>query len=133
MRHIYKNMKSRCLSKTCPDYPNYGGRGITICQRWLDSYYYFYNDMGPRPSTEHTLERIDNSKGYSKENCQWATQKEQCNNRRTNVMIELEGEVKTITEWAEKFGIDPMLARDRYYRGDRGTKIFRTKRAYTRK
>lgn len=130
MRHIYKNMKSRCLSETCPDYKNYGGRGITICQRWLDSYYHFYNDMGPRPSPSHQLDRIDNNKGYCKENCRWSTPKQNCNNRRTNIEVELNGVTKSITQWAEEFGIDPFVVRDRYNRGDRGDKLFRPIRRY---
>ena len=130
MRHIYKNMKRRCLSETCPDYKNYGGRGITICQRWFDSYYHFYNDMGPRPSPLHQLDRIDNDKGYCKENCRWSTPKQNCNNRRTNIEVELNGVTKSITQWTEEFGIDPFVARDRYSRGDRGDKLFRPIRRY---
>lgn len=78
----WHHMKGRCLNPKDYDYKNYGGRGIDICQDWVDSFESFYKDMGPKPSRNHSLERIDNSKGYNKENCKWATRKEQNNNQR---------------------------------------------------
>lgn len=76
------SMKSRCLCKTDKDFENYGARGIEICDRWKNSFENFLNDMGERPETSHSLDRIDNTKGYSPDNCRWATKKQQATNRR---------------------------------------------------
>lgn len=77
--HIWHKMIKRCTNPKDPAYKNYGGRGITVCDRWLGSFEAFYEDMGPRPHKDLTIERVDNDKGYCPENCKWETRKE--NNR----------------------------------------------------
>lgn len=88
--NIFYNMKYRCYSKTHKNYPSYGGRGIKICDRWLKNVENFINDMGPRPSIHHSVDRIDNNGDYCPENCKWATQKTQCKNRRNMNKMQIE-------------------------------------------
>ena len=103
--NIWKGARKRCRLKTDPAYGRYGARGIDMCDEWFDSFETFYRDMGPRPGPRMTLERKDNSKGYNKDNCEWATYKAQMRNKRTNHMIEFNGERMCLTEWASKIGI----------------------------
>lgn len=100
---IWEGVKKRCKSPTCKAYPNYGGRGITLCDRWLD-FTSFLEDMGEKPDGM-SLERIDNNKGYSLENCKWASRKEQANNKRNNVLITAFGKTKTISQWVDETGL----------------------------
>jgi hypothetical protein len=77
----WKNMRTRCLNFRNKNFADYGGRGITICERW-DDFANFFTDMGARPTPQHTLDRIDNMRGYEPSNCHWVTRKAQANNRR---------------------------------------------------
>jgi hypothetical protein len=99
------NIKTRCHNIKNKNYPRYGGRGITVCDRWKDSFENFFVDMGKRPSTKHSIERRDNSKGYSPDNCSWETQKIQNNNKRNVRKITFNGQSLTASGWAEVFGI----------------------------
>ncbi|MFA6125444.1 hypothetical protein [Sphingomonas sp.] len=97
-------MKERCLNPNDARYKNYGARGITVCERWMN-YTNFIADMKFKPSTKHSIERMDNTLGYSPENCKWATRKEQANNRRGNVFIFHDGRTQTAQQWADETGI----------------------------
>ena len=101
----WQHMRDRCLNKSSADYPLYGGRGILICSRW-DDFKLFFKDMGPRPSKFHSLDRFpDQSGNYSPENCRWATPKEQANNRRSNILITVDGKTRNIIGWSEVSGV----------------------------
>lgn len=104
-REAWASIKQRCLNPKCHGYRNYGGRGITVCDEWKDSFQAFYRDMGPRP-TGTSIERIDNSAGYFKENCCWAGKKRQARNRRTNLSIEWQGKQRTLAELCELQGLN---------------------------
>lgn len=98
-------MKARCLNPNLKIYPRYGGAGITVCERWI-KFEHFLQDMGPRPSMKHSLDRYPNKAGnYEPGNCRWATKTEQSRNVRSNILIELNGESLTAMEWAEKLNI----------------------------
>jgi len=99
----WSSMKERCLNSNCKSFKNYGGRGIGICEKWINSFEEFYKDMGP--SSGLTIDRIDNNLGYYKENCRWASKKEQAINRRTTDFIEFNGITLNQKEWSEKLGI----------------------------
>lgn len=99
-------MKDRCSNSKCPSYHNYGGRGITVCEEWINSFETFITDMGRKPSKQHTIDRIDNNLGYFKENCRWATWKEQNNNRRDARIIIYQGKSKNMKEWCEELNLN---------------------------
>lgn len=100
------NLRQRCDNENTNGYENYGGRGITYDPAWSD-FPTFLADMG-EPPPRKSLDRIDNDGHYCKENCQWATRREQSLNRRNNRRVEFGGEALTVTEWAERLGIKPM-------------------------
>lgn len=85
----------------------YGGRGITVCDRWM-KFENFISDVGPRPSPRHTIDRIDSNGNYEPSNCKWSTWKEQENNRSDTVWLEFNGDKKTMKQWAEHLGLSYM-------------------------
>lgn len=81
---IWANMKDRCYNEKSDNYHNYGGRGIIVCKEWINSFEKFYSDMGKRPSSKHSINRIDNNGNYEPNNCCWATKTQQDRNKRNN-------------------------------------------------
>lgn len=96
-------MKQRCNNPNHSKFAQYGALGITVCQRWNDSFEAFLEDMGERPDGM-TIDRKDGTKGYSPENCKWSTPTQQQRNIKSNVMIEFRGQVKCLSEWAKIYG-----------------------------
>jgi len=111
----WANIIQRCYNPNSTHYSCYGGRGVTVCEEWL-TFDGFVKDMGERPEGM-TVDRIDNNKSYSKDNCKWATRKTQANNRRTNVVLEYKGKSMTIAQWAREIGLSKNALTSRIQRG----------------
>ena len=106
---VFYSMHCRCETPKAAGYVNYGGRGISVCERWENTqqgFNRFIEDMGPAPAGK-SIERLDNDGDYSPENCVWAAHKDQARNKRTNRMIEFRGRTQCITAWAEEYKIHP--------------------------
>lgn len=101
----WQTMRLRCTVPTNPAYADYGGRGIRVCDRWLNSVTAFIEDMGPKPSPLHELDRENNDGHYEPGNCRWATRKVNDRNRRSNRFLTFLGETKTVAEWCELLGV----------------------------
>jgi len=102
-------LRARCNNPKSTNYGSYGGRGIKVCDRWNESFEAFFEDMGARPSADHSIDRIDNDGDYELGNCRWATQRQQSRNTRKNVFVTHAGETKCVAEWAEQYGISGSL------------------------
>jgi hypothetical protein len=116
----WQSMKNRCNNAADISFKNYGGRGITICKEWNDSFKAFYRDMGPRPSDKTSIGRIENNLGYSPANCRWENDKEQGENKRNNHKVIINGESKNFSDWCSHFNIplSTALQRVKYGWGD---------------
>lgn len=101
----WKLIIRRTTDKNFALYHRYGGRGIVVCDRWLRSFSDFVSDMGPMPSSKHTIERSDNNGNYEPGNCRWATMKEQANNTSRSVRLNINGKEKTMEECEKEFGV----------------------------
>lgn len=101
----WRSMLTRVTNSQAINFDDYGGRGITVCDRWLNSFESFLEDMGPKPSKAHSLDRINNNGNYEPGNCRWATQVEQNNNTRRNRYVTVSGVSKTVSEWAMVTGM----------------------------
>lgn len=114
--HIsWTNMRQRCTNPANPSWPNYGGRGIRICQRW-STFENFYTDMGDRPPGM-TLERINNDGNYEPSNCRWASRPEQSVNKQDTIRIHYDGRSQSLSEWCKELNINYWTAHARIRRG----------------
>jgi len=120
---VWLSMKARCNNPNNDSYNRYGGNGITVCEEWNNDFLSF-KDWAYKNGFDNNLkgvdcsiDRKDNKKGYSPDNCRWITNTEQCNNRSTNIVIEYNGESKTATEWARTFGLKNHTVIKRYKQG----------------
>lgn len=110
---IWINIKSRCRNPNVPAYPNYGGRGIDICDEWAESFDAFFEAVGEPTSPNHEIDRIDNNAGYRPGNVRWTTRRVNANNKRTTVRVTYNGTTKTISEWSAIYGIPAFNIRTR--------------------
>lgn len=113
----WKSMFARCLNPKNPRFPAYGGRGITICDRWRAGFSAFLEDMGRKPSSRHSLDRVDNELGYTPENCRWALPHEQMTNRSMTRFVEVGGENIPLATLAKEHGIPANTLRFRILKG----------------
>ncbi len=114
---LWLTVRQRCFNPKRNGYENYGGRGITVCPRWVASFDAFLGDIGKRPSNHHTLDRIDNDGNYEPSNVRWATRKEQARNRRTTKMVTIDGRTLMQAEWLAVAGISDHTLRRRMAKG----------------
>lgn len=101
----WQSIKRRTVDPSHKDYPEYGGRGITVCREWFNSFENFYLDMGRKPSVHHSIERIDNNGNYESSNCKWATASEQACNTRRNRLVTFKGKTQPVACWAREIGV----------------------------
>jgi hypothetical protein len=125
--HAWRAMLDRCENPSNRGYRRYGGRGIAVCQEWHgdDGYHAFYAEVGPRPSSEHSIDRIDNNKGYEPGNVRWTTRDVQAANTRSVILVEHNGDTRSLRAWSIHFGIPHQTLTGRYHRGVRGDALFR--------
>jgi len=113
----WASMKDRCFREKCPAYKNYGGRGITICEEWME-FQPFYNwAMANGYQDNLTIERTDNDRDYYPENCRWIPKEDQPKNRRTLNVISFNGQTKSLSNWALKIGLSRSALKDRFKNG----------------
>lgn len=118
--HTWESIRKRCGSKKHKNFKDYGGRGISVCSEWIDDFQSFYDYVSQLPhfgEPGRELDRIDNDKNYEPGNVRWSTRKEQCNNRRSNLLVTYNGKTQTVTQWAEEVGIPYHTIRERLMRG----------------
>jgi|SRR6185312_6004164 len=101
----YYALKNRCYNKKCKSYPDYGGRGIKVCDRWLNSFENFFEDMGKKPSANHSIDRINVNGNYEKYNCRWATRKQQANNVRNNILVTYKNKTQSLSVWCDELNL----------------------------
>ena len=114
--NVWTKMKQRCLNPNDKDWKNYGGRGVTVCDRWSESFEGFLEDMGPTYEKGLTLDRVDNNGPYAPDNCRWATVKQQSSNKRTNVCIQTPLGQMTVSQAAEQYDLKVVTLHARIFR-----------------
>jgi len=122
----WQNMKKRCLDSTYRRFKDYGGRGIKVCDRWLESFENFIADMGRRPSNNHSIDRKDNNGNYEPSNCEWALRPQQDSNKRTSRLVTYKDETLTLKEWSRRIGIHYNTLRQRLASGWTTEEAFET-------
>lgn len=120
----WANMRGRCRNPKDPGWPRYGGRGITVCEEWVNSFAAFFAHVGPRPSSAHSIDRIDNDKGYEPGNVRWADRLTQQQNIRSNVNLTYQGETHCLREWSRRCNIPFERLRGRHRAGWAVDRIF---------
>lgn len=120
-------MKSRCFNPNNWRYRHYGGRGITVCDKWKNSFSNFLKDMGNKPSSKYSIDRINTNGNYEPSNCRWTTITEQNYNKRNTVYLEYNNKTQTLKQWADELNIPISLIRNRYYGGLATNKILNEK------
>lgn len=115
--HTWISIKRRCYNKNTGDYPMYGGRGIVVCDRWINSFSNFLQDMGVRPGPRYSIDRINNDLGYGPENCKWVTNATQSRNRSSNVLLTMSGLTMCVKDWSIKLNIPDQLLYKRKNKG----------------
>lgn len=113
----WQAMIDRCDNKNNQRYERYGGRGIRVCDRWSSSFAAFFEDLGPRPSKDHSLDRIDNDGDYEPGNCRWATRETQIRNTSRNIYVDHDGKRMTLADWSRETGINFFTLRGRILKG----------------
>jgi hypothetical protein len=122
--NAWQQMRQRCSNPNVRCYRHYGAVGIRVCDRW-QTFENFLDDMGRRPSPQHSIDRIDVLGNYSPENCRWATHEEQQNNRRNNQHVTVGGRTQTVAEWARECGLQPDTIYRRLKVGDSAERAIR--------
>ncbi len=120
----WRFMINRCEVKGVNDYALYGGRGITVCDRWRQDFHAFLQDVGHKPSPKHTLDRIDSNGNYESGNVRWATWTEQAQNRRNCITVSYRGETHNLMDWARRLGLNYVTLHWRWKKGWRDDKLF---------
>lgn len=120
----YRSMMSRCYNKNSANYKYYGAKGIKVCDEWHNATNFENWVNNSAYFIGATIDRIDNDGDYCPDNCRWATVFEQDKNRRNSILIEWNGETHNITEWSRITGINRSTLNNRYFRGDRGERLF---------
>ena len=123
--NIWQKMKSRCYSKNDIEYKRYGARGIKVCDEWINDIKAFYDwSISNGYDDNLSIDRIDNNGNYEPSNCRWATPLQQANNCRTNLLITIDDETKTLSQWCRQYNTPYYLAHSRWSRGWRGKEVF---------